>query len=85
MTQPSATALCHCGLPLHYASDMKRNYAEHIIKHGGEYAVFQSRKTGKYYRVQRHYYLLHGFAWDNLDNLGFEEVDKEGKNINDKN
>lgn len=66
--------LCHCGKPLHFKDDKQKKHSINYIRMTGEYAKMQSFKTGKYYKVQRYYIILHGIKLYELDDLGFEEI-----------
>lgn len=65
---------CHCGRKLHYTCEMVERWVLKMIKELGYYITVTSTKTGKSYKVPRHYIALHGLKGDKLDKLGFEEI-----------
>jgi hypothetical protein len=64
--------MCHCGLPLHYASPINKEFVDRLIATlGPEVRV---TRDGRSWMVPRHYIALHGLAARDLPNLGFREV-----------
>lgn len=64
--------MCHCGEPLHYASEESLQYMERMVEALGEYIEVQV-PSGRF-RVPRHYIALHGLVASEVPALGFEKI-----------
>ncbi len=64
--------MCHCGLPLHYASEVVQSVMETLVRERGEFINISV--AGRTWAVQRHYVALHGITAAELPSLGFKEI-----------
>jgi len=72
--QPGTTRVpqCHCGRPIHYADQQTAIRMIRAAQKHGEFIIIAV--GGRFWKVQRHYFLLHAIEASELPNLGFEEV-----------
>lgn len=68
----TASAMCHCGRPLHYADRAMRYWMDVVVANLGPY--YEVHSNGRLWRVPHHYIALHGIRADTIHTLGFDDI-----------
>ncbi len=70
--------ICFCGKSLHYSDLGNYEQVQRLVEEFGEFIKVVSIPTNKTYAIPRHYIALHGLKQEELPELGFKEVQKDG-------